>query len=126
MPPLEYMDFHNRAILWVIVGHTKNSMPKLSSPVQICCRWEEGHTELVNTEGQNIVVDVVMATNRDIVNGSLLWEGTEEQLSEYDDAPPRDIYEVIMRSRGDSLNGRVRRYEYGLKRFKDTLPQVVQ
>lgn len=125
MPPLEYTDFHNRAMLWEVVGHTKNSMPKLSSPVQICCQWEEGQIEMVTPDGQNLVVDVVMATNRNISNGCLLWEGTEEQLAEYDDAPPRDIYEVIMRSRADSLNGRVRRYEYGLKRFKDTLPQVV-
>lgn len=125
MPQLEHMDFHTKAILWVIAKHDKSGKPLLSPPVQICCRWEEKQTQMVNEKGEDILVDVVLATNRDIVTGSLLWEGSTECLAlETNSIPESNIYELIVRDRGYDLKGRVTRYEFGLKRYTDTLPAL--
>lgn len=112
------------AVLWTLNRHDRDGFPLLNPPVQICTRWEEKNLEMTDEEGNRIVVDVVLAANRQIAVGSLLWAGEECDLPESGD-PGVDLYEVLLRDRGNDLNGRITRYEFGLKRYKDTLPQVV-
>lgn len=128
MPALEVLDLKGKAVLWAVLRYDRQGNPVLAPPVEIPVRWEEAQTDSLDPQGQQIVVDVIMATNRNIVNGSLLWEGSLDDLEEEAGTamvPAANIYELVTRNRGDDLKGRSRRFEFGLKRFKDTLPTVV-
>ncbi len=127
-PPLEYMDLTDRALMWEVSRVDRHGMPLLSALVELPVRWEEGQVERMDAEGQLIVVDVTLATDQNIPIGSLMWEGSEEDLEDEvgtTGIPESDIYEVITKMRGKSLKGEYTRYEFGLKRFKDTLPRVL-
>ncbi len=127
-PPLEQMDLTQTAILWEIVGYDRNGMPTISAGVEIPVRWEEGNTEMVDTNDQRILVDVSIASNRNIKVDSLMWEGSIADLNELagtGSPPPDDLYQVVMRIRAKDILGRYNRYEFGLKRYKDRLPEVV-
>lgn len=128
MPPLEQMDMHDTAIMWEFVRTDRKGMPIVSSPEEIRCRWEEGQFELKDSEGQQLVLDVIMTTTQDIPLGSLLWEGTETQLRTLVGnslTPTSGIFECVIRGIARDLKGRVNRHEFGLKRFKDKFPSVV-
>jgi hypothetical protein len=128
MPPLERMDFHDRAMMWEVQRYDRHGNQLVAEPVELRCRWEEKQIEMLDDQGQRIVVDVILATTQNIPNGSLMWEGSEEDLEDEVGTglvPTDNIYEVIARDRGKDLKGRVTRYEFGLKRFKDVLPDRV-
>lgn len=127
MPPLEHMDMTSKAVLWTFVRHDRDGFPLVEEPVQLCCRWEEINKEMVDADGNRIAVDVVLAVPQQIVMGSLMWEGKLTSLPTVDSirTPPRDLYEVVGRDRGKELKGRVVRYEFGLRRYKDKLPRLV-
>lgn len=124
MPPLEHMDMRDPAVLWTMSRHDRDGFPLVNSPTEICCRWEEKNLEMTDADGNRIVVDAVLAVGRNLVMGSLLWAGKLCDLPDSGE-PPRDLYEVVLRDRGSDLKGRVTRYEFGLKRYKDKLPRVV-
>lgn len=127
MPPLEQMDMHDYAILWAFVRTNRTGMPFVASPVEIRCRWEEGQFELKDSEGQQLVLDVIMTTTRDIALGSILWEGSEDSLEDLVGTsltPTSGIFECVIRGVARDLKGRVNRHEFGLKRFKDRFPQI--
>lgn len=124
MPPLEHMGMVNNAVLWTVLRHDRDGFPLVTTPVEVCCRWEEKNIEMVDPDGNRILVDVILAVPQQIAVNSLMWEGKECDLPE-SGIPTTDLYEVVARDRGDSLTGRVRRWEFGLKRYKDRLPRLV-
>lgn len=122
MPPVEQTDMVDKAMMWEFVRTDRKGMPIVSSPEEIVCRWEEGQYEMKDAEGQVLVVDVVMASIQNIKVGSLLWEGSEDDLEELVGTsliPTDAIYEIVLRNRAKDLKGGVTRYEFGLRRFKD-------
>lgn len=128
MPPLERKDLTDKAVLWEVSRYDGDGFPLVLAPVEISVRWEEAQVEMLDPEGQLVKVDVVAATTLNIPNGSMLWEGSLEDLeTQYGSGltPTRDIYELVTRNRGKDLKGRITRYEFGLRRYKDTLPSVV-
>lgn len=129
MPSLEKKDLKGYAILWESTGnHTADGFPIVAQPVQIRVRWEEGNFEMIDPDGNQVRVDVILAAAQQIPLNSMLWEGSEEDLEEEGTGtgltPLSDIYEVVTRSRASDLKGRHTRYEFGLRRYKDTLPQL--
>lgn len=127
MPPLEHAGMVNRAVLWSFVRADGDGFPLVSAPVEVRCRWEERNIEMTDPDGNRIQVDVVLAVPRQIAVNSLMWAGELDDLPVVDGTPTpsTDLYEVVARDRGDDLKGRVRRWEFGLRRFKDALPRVV-
>ncbi len=126
MPPLEHMDIREKAVLWEFVRMDRNAMPLVLAPIQISVRWEKEQRDALDKDGQQIVTDVTICSNRDIKLESIIWEGSLEDLAEETNGtayvPTGDIYQVLTRIRAKDLLQRVTRYEFGIKRFKDRLP----
>lgn len=121
MPPLEHMDMTSNVVYWRLVRHDKNGFPLVVEAEEIHGRWEEINKEMVDDKGNRVQVDVILTVPQQLVMGSLMWEGELSDLP----SPPRDLYEVVGRDRGKDLKGYVTRYEFGLRRYKDKLPQTV-
>lgn len=118
------MGMVNRAVVWPIARHDGDGFPLVLSPTDLRVRWEEKNIEMVDPNGERIQVDVILTSPQQIIIGSIMWEGTIATLPG-SGVPTTNIYEVVARDRGDELKGRVTRYEFGLKRYKDKIPRVV-
>lgn len=133
MPPLEQMDLHDPAVLWGYIRTDRNGEPVVAQPVQIMTRWEEGQLEIPRPGDTVLTVDAVIATNRNLALNSIIWEGQllpDGTYLSYDDVaypstgPTKYIYEIVHRVRAKDVKARYRRYEFGLRRYKDRLPTV--
>lgn len=126
MPPLEHMDIREKAVLWEFVRMDRNAMPIVLAPVEISVRWEKEQRDALDKNGQQIVTGVTICSSRDIKLESIIWEGSLEDLAEEANGtayvPTSDIYQVMTRIRAKDILQRVTRYEFGIKRFKDRLP----
>lgn len=122
MPPLERMDFHDTLVLWGYVGTDRQGDPVVAQPMQLPCRWEEGQTEIPDPMGNKITVDSVIATTQDILENSIVWQGTLDSIRNAKTLTY--LYEVVIKTHAKDLKGRIVRYEYGLRRYKDTIPKV--
>lgn len=134
MPPLERMDLTEYAVMWEASRYGRDGFQVVLSPVQLRVRWEETNFDRMDANGHMITIDVVIASTQNIPIGSLMWEGkladlsgmdTDEEVGTGSLIPDQDLYEVVFRVRAKDLKGRITRYEFGLKRYKDTLPSVV-
>lgn len=127
MPALEQMDLTDKALLWETTGsydqYGQYAYEFLNSPIHICVRWVHGrHTES-GPDGNPMAIDVTVIANRLIKTGSLLWRGSLADLPGTGTAAPEtDLMIVDERTETKDIKGRVTRYEYRLRRFKDTLP----
>lgn len=124
--PIEYEDLHDKAVVWVFTKSDRKGDPRVSSPIEVSVRWEEGNFEIPDAEGNRIQIDVTLATTRQLRVGSLMWEGSLVDLStEYPtNIPTKDIYEVVLRNRAKDTKGMFTRWEFGLRRYKDKLPST--
>lgn len=122
MPPLEHKDLLEPAVLWSFLRTGREGEPIVAPPVQIPVRWEEGQKEIADANGTRWNVDVVMATNQNMLLGSIIWEGA---LSAIPPNPTSGLYEIVIRERAEDIKYRVTRYEFGLRRYKNTLPKVL-
>lgn len=129
MPPPERAGLHQKAMLWEASGYDRDGQPTVSdTAVEVRVRWEEGNADRLDRAGQQIVVDVTVAVWRDIPLGSIMWEGSEEDLDDEPGTsgfPASDLFEVVTKDRQTDVKGRITRYEYGLKRYRDSMPDTV-
>lgn len=126
--PLEYMDLTDTAVYWGVASHNREGFPQLEDPVALSVRWEEDKKEIIDSNGERIQTDVTIATTQLLDMNSIMWEGSLADLADIVGTsyiPQSDLYEVVVRWRAKDLLGKVTRYEYGLRRYSDSLPEVV-
>jgi hypothetical protein len=119
MPPLEEMDLHQPAVLWRLTGRDRYGEPTLAAPEEITVRWDETRREATGTDGSTIAIDVTVVSTENIPDNSLLWLG---ELADYEEGAEEERMQVVTRSKTPSIHARFTRYQYGLARFRDTLP----
>lgn len=122
MPPLERTDMNHWFVLWEYVRGDRNSEPIVLSPIELPCRWEDGHAELVDRFSSNIDegIDIMLATIKEIRLNSIVWRGRLQNLEQYpNNVPPFDIGEILISDVADDIKARDTRYEYGVRRFKN-------
>ena len=122
MPPIETMDFYDRALLWRADGFNENGEPIVEdTPTEITCRWTTGRIWAVDTNGVDVSLDAKAAVLIDIPLGSRMWEGTLDSWngtgSSGNDTP---IMVVRTFDKRKSLDNRFTRREVGLIRFGDS------
>jgi hypothetical protein len=132
MPPLEYMDLNDPAVVWGYVRSSREGEPLVLAPIQLMTRWEEGQIEIPNPDGSFLTLDATIATDRNIKLNSIVWEGqvlSDQTFVSFDgitypsSGPTTDLYEIVTRVRAEDLKGRYPRYEFGLRRYKDIVPK---
>jgi hypothetical protein len=69
------------AVYWAPGSNDRFGNPTNSQPVQIKCRWETIITQIVNSEGREVLSHSLVYVDRDVVVGGILWLGTLEQLT---------------------------------------------
>lgn len=123
MPPIERSDLRQKAVLWPFAGVDEDGQPTVGVAEQVRCRWEDKRTETKARNGDTIALDALVVVNRVVAPLSNMW------LGDIDDVPgtsflneDEGLMQVVTAARVPDIKGRSRRYELGLKRFRDTLP----
>ena len=117
---------HQRAILWEKTGDDFEGQPKVSSPVTVKCRWEDSNRQAVSAEGAVIGLDAQVWCNTEIPVDSLMMQGDLTDLTGTGFVESDvDIFQVKTVRTTPSLNNRARMRQYGLVRFRGSLPASV-
>lgn len=121
MPPLESMDRHQKAVLWVATGNTNRyGQEFVSDPVEITVRWVNRRSVGRDPQGNRVSLDASVVAARVIPLGSRMWEGElADFLGTGSAGDDTDVMYVRTSDVAKSLKGMHTRYEYGLSRNKD-------
>lgn len=125
-PPLEVLDLIDRAVMWPRVGYARSGRPVVSQTGrdELRVRWVERRREMQDPNGNTIIVDVQIATDRQLTHGSIVWLGTEASIAGTVPAytPTADLYVVVATATAKRIDGKYVRYEAGLARHNGVLP----
>lgn len=120
--PLETSELNQKALLWVANGTNDQGEPKVDAKVEINVRWEEGRAQGVDDSGTPIAIDATVVVDRVIVVKSIMWLGSEEDLTT--NPPTSDLMQVLGNGKVPDIKGRNFRRTVTLKKFSDTLPDL--
>ena len=59
-------------VLWAKTGFNKHGENTFATAVEVPCRWEDRRTEMVDAEGNKVIVSSVVYIDREVALGSIL------------------------------------------------------
>lgn len=127
MPSPESDGRHQQCVLWKFAGsYSNNGSPKVQDPIEITVRWTDTYSEITDQQGNTVIVDASVVTDRDIPVHSLLWEGT---LADWQGTgsgmEPNDLMRVVSSRKVPDVKGREFKRTLKLSRYQDALPDIV-
>lgn len=126
MPSPEIASLTDDAVLWSFAGHSPTGEPKVSTPIQIECRWMWKKTQATDATGNTVMLDATVIVDREIDDGSILWLGTLDQWEDSgsEESNP-ELVEVKSYKEVKDIRGRESYRELGCSFYKGRLPVVV-
>jgi len=124
MPPMESTCRNQFAVMWVPSGHTRTGDKTVSAGVELGVRWEDATETNRPNKSDEEQFDAMVVVNQDVVVGSIFWKGKEEDLPD-PVTNATNLYEVIRFIKTPDVKGRNFRRTCLLKKWSDTLPDIV-
>lgn len=127
MPSQETSHRPHKAVYWEKTGVDRYNNPKLTEPVEIRVRWVGTRSNMLDPNGERIVVDASAILAQDAKIGDQLWLGELEDwlgTGSAGDDTEVTIMEVVAFESTDDVKGRNTFREVGLKRFRGTRGQL--
>lgn len=123
MPAPELIGRYQSAVLWPITSRDGYGQPVVDrdNPVELRVRWDGTRVERVDRDGNTIVIDATVITDRSIAIGSLLWQGSLDDLPGTGLVPEEDVMVVKFSDDQPDLKNRHVAHSVMLMKFKDTL-----
>lgn len=124
MPGLETTDLYQPMLLWAKVRNNNDGQTVVSpTPVEIYTRYADGTKQVLDPQGNIIVYDQTIVTDRDIPDGSILWNGSLKDAAGFPGGiPTSGFMEAKSLDSTPDLKNRFRRRQVALMRYNDTLP----
>lgn len=123
MPPFQEDHLDQKAVLWELVTFDESNEPIVSPAVEIDCRWVKQSRQGSNSQGTNTNTSATVIVNREIAEGSILWEG--KLVDRPDPIPNNDpLMEVISYSETPDLRDIEHRREVTVARYRASLPAI--
>lgn len=112
---------HQEAVLWAYNGTNRYGEPLVLDPVEICVRWENKRTEMLDAQGNKVEVEALVVVNQDIAINSQMWLGTLSNWVGTGSAGTDDeVMMVRVFNKTPDIKGRCYRRTVGLSKAKDT------
>ena len=118
---LETGSLHQKAVLWTFASYDSNGEPKVSSPTEISCRWEDVTKQIMGDGDTPIAIDAEVWVDRVIAKGSMLWKGALTALP----SPVTAVMEVVGLDVIPDIKGRLFERVAYARRYKESLPTQV-
>lgn len=126
MPPPEDASYYETAVLWRTAGKDRFNKPRVHSPIQIQCRWEQVQQPLFDPQARPIQYDAIVYTDEDIPRDSILWLG---ELADFHGTRLSDLDDRVMivqtREFMKDIKGSVTQQYYRCRRYMDAIPTVI-
>lgn len=122
MPPIETFHRHQKAVYWERIGTDEQGEPIIDDPIELDVRWEKKKSQALMPQGQTISIDATIVVDRDLVEGSLIWEGGLEDIPGTSLVPESNLLEIITFEKIPDVKGRKFRRRVGVIRFNNSLP----
>ena len=110
------------ATYWEFDSNDRYGQPKVKSPTDIKVRWLINRDQVVGVDETPINVNGTIVTDIDIVEGSLVREGTVEDLPS---TVTSGLMEIVSFKKTPDLKNRNYRRVCTIRKYKSTLPTVV-
>jgi len=129
MPPLEDFDQVDTAVLWEWASVDGYGRQRVAEPVEVPVRWVQKWIEVPDGQGSSIILEATVALDRRVRVGSILWLGTLEEWEEdhfgtgtsIDDP---ELHVVRTSNNTNDVKGISDRWELGLQRWRQELPEI--
>lgn len=113
---------YQKAVYWAAVGYDDYGQRTVSSPIELSVRWEDIYEEALDPQGNSIILDAMVVTDREIPMGSIFWKGA---LAAYNaSASPSGFKQVMYYGNIPDIKAQHTRRTVKLMRFSDTLPDI--
>lgn len=119
----ELTDRFQTVVYWEKSSVDDYGEPTISSGVELSVRWERETNEVLSPTGETINTDITLTVDQELVVGSLVWYGIEEDLPD-DVTTTTNLYQVVAYEEIPDVKNRVASKVAYLKRFNDTLPTI--
>ena len=119
MPDVETILRNQDAAYWAKVGDDRYGTTKVSAGIPLRVRWEEKQGEMLSPTGETISTDAQVVVAREVLVGSIM------HLGKATTTPTSKIFQIVAYDRIPDVDNRWIRRTVGLKRYTDTMPQVV-
>lgn len=61
-----------KCVLWAVSGKNRHGENTYDNAIEIPCRWEDRKTEMVDADGNRVIVSSVVSIDREVALGSVL------------------------------------------------------
>lgn len=120
MPSARKRGLREHAVVWPYYDRDNNGNPRVSTPVEIRCHWEDGQRQVFVT-ASSVAIDAEVQVDREIAIGSMIRKGRLKDLPD----TPDDIKEVVTYNEVPDAQHRIVDRTVMLRRYQDELPTVV-
>lgn len=124
MPPIEYQDLTDVAVIWDKQGVDNYGETVISSPREIKIRQTFSQSENLDPISEDDSKSVIVITCEDVSIGCILWLGSLDDYFDGLPSTPTELIQVISRDLTKDIKGRVTRYQLRCMKYSDTLPVV--
>lgn len=118
---IETASLNQKAVLWQRTSFDRNGEPRVSAPVEIKARWEEGLLESIDEEATPIAINGTVDVDRDIKSGSIMWLG---KLRDLPSPVTEGLVQVVGFEKIPDIKGRVFARSVTVKKWRNKLPTV--
>lgn len=123
MPQMEINDLHQKAVYWA--SDPDNGLDdfgnrKLTAAVEISVRWEIRRKEIVDSDGNTIVLESNAVVDQEIFVNSIVWLGALADI----ELTPVNLRRVVMYTEIPDVKNRIARRTIGMIKESDTLPEL--
>lgn len=125
MPALEHKDRYQLALLFQPVSVDRFGQPVIGLPTEIRVRWVDKQSEMLDPQGNSVVMDATAVVFQDIPIGSRMWLGG---LADWvgtgtgSGVTNEGLMEVKGFNKTSDVKNRYIRRTVGLMRFRDVPP----
>lgn len=130
MPPLETADCLQQALMWPFLSKDRYGEDTFSLPSVIKVRWIDKKGRVSDPKENTIQLDAQVVAKQRLPMNCMLWlASTANPVTEFSNlqnsgASGRGLMRVDTDQTTPDLKNRIKRFEFGLKRYKDVIMPI--
>lgn len=122
MPPVEEFDDVTDILVWTVQGRDQfNNLIFNPIPEQHKARLNYTRRYITTPDGKSLTIDLQVGCLDDLVEESLIWEGTLDDLEGTSYFPPEtNLFQLMMTKSSRSIDGKFQAWEASATRYRNT------
>lgn len=124
MPPIERAHRKDPVVVWEKIRVNDQNEPIVGEPSEIKVRFQHRRIETISPDGTPILIEALITPTYEIPIDSIIWKGTMQEYGLLNLNEQQEYWQVVIHNIATDVKGRSTRYQFGLRRFRGSLPEV--